>query len=183
MTPGAKPDWPIETERLVLRPYIEDDLDGLYALQSDPEVVRWLYEEPRTRAETRDALDRKMQNSLEHEGDWMSAAVTLDGTFVGDAAVHWVSEEHKTAEVGYMIDPRYQGRGFASEAIRPLIDWAFAQGFHRVIGRLELRNVASGRVLEKLGMRKEGVFIENEWVKGEWQSEALYAILDREWQR
>ena len=176
-----QPDWPIETERLVIRPYIEDDLDGLFALQSDPEVVRWLYDEPRTRAETRDSLERKMQSAVEQEDDWLSAAVTLDGTFIGDVAFHWVSEQHKTAEVGYMIDPRYQGRGFATEAVTPFVDWAFAQGFHRVIGRLEARNVASGRVLEKLGMRKEAVLVENEWVKGEWQSEAVYAILDREW--
>ncbi len=176
-----QPDWPIETERLVIRPYIEDDLDGLYALQSDPEVVRWLYEGPRTRAETREKLEQKMKSGLEKEDDWLSAAVTLDGTYVGDVAFHWVSEEHKTGEVGYMIDPRYQGRGFATEAVRPLIDWAFAQGFHRIIGRLEARNIASGRVLERLGMRKEAVLVENEWVKGEWQSEAVYAILDREW--
>jgi RimJ/RimL family protein N-acetyltransferase len=179
----VQPDWPIETERLVIRPYIEDDLDGLYALQSDPEVVRYLYEEPRTRPETRESLQRKMQSAVEQEGDWLSAAVTLDGAFVGDAAFHWVSEKHKTAEVGYMIDPRYQGRGFATEATRPFVDWAFAQGFHRVLGRIEARNVASGRVLEKLGMRQEAHFVENEWVKGEWQSEIVYAILDREWQR
>jgi RimJ/RimL family protein N-acetyltransferase len=179
----VQPDWPIETERLVIRPYIEDDLDGLYALQSDPEVVRYLYEGPRTRPETRDVLQRKMQSAVEQEGDWLSAAVTLDGAFVGDAAFHWVSEEHKTGEIGYMIDPRYQGRGFATEAIRPFVDWAFAQGFHRVIGRIEARNVPSARVLEKLGMRQEAHLVENEWVKGEWQSELVYAILDREWQR
>ncbi len=70
-----QPDWPIETERLVIRPYIEDDLDGLYALQSDPEVVRWLYEGPRTRAETREKLEQKMKSGLEKEDDWLSAAV------------------------------------------------------------------------------------------------------------
>ncbi|MDP9231451.1 MAG: GNAT family N-acetyltransferase, partial [Actinomycetota bacterium] len=52
---------------------------------------------------------------------------------------------------------------------------------HRVIGRAEARNVASARVLEKLGMRQEAHLIENEYVKGEWQSELVYAILDREW--
>ena len=52
---------------------------------------------------------------------------------------------------------------------------------HRVIGRLEARNVASARVLEKLGMRREAHFIENEWVKGEWQSEYVYAMLAEEW--
>ena len=56
-------------------------------------------------------------------------------------------------------------------------------GLHRVFGRLEPRNDPSARVLEKVGMRREGHFVENEYVKGEWQSELVYAILDREWQR
>ncbi len=50
-----------------------------------------------------------------------------------------------------------------------------------MIGRVEARNIASARVLEKLGMRREAHFVENELVKGEWQSELVYAILDREW--
>jgi RimJ/RimL family protein N-acetyltransferase len=54
---------------------------------------------------------------------------------------------------------------------------------HRVVGTLEARNVASARVLEKLGMRREAHLIENEWVKGEWQSELVYALLAREWSR
>lgn len=63
-----------------------------------------------------------------------------------------------------------------------MLDWVFGTaGLHRVIGRTEARNIASSRVLEKLGLRLEAHFIENEWVKGEWQSELVYAILDREW--
>ena len=52
---------------------------------------------------------------------------------------------------------------------------------HRVCGRLEARNAASARVLERLGMRREAHLVENEWVKDEWQSEFVYAILEREW--
>jgi RimJ/RimL family protein N-acetyltransferase len=63
-----------------------------------------------------------------------------------------------------------------------MLDWGFGSfGLHRVIGRTEARNAASARVLEKLGMRLEAQLVENEWVKGEWQSELVYAILDREW--
>ena len=63
-----------------------------------------------------------------------------------------------------------------------MLDFAFGPlGLHRVIGRLEPRNVGSARVLEKLGMRREAHLVENEWVKGEWQSELVYAILAREW--
>jgi RimJ/RimL family protein N-acetyltransferase len=89
---------------------------------------------------------------------------------------------HRTGEIGFVFDPTAQGRGYATEASRPFLRVAFEDfGFHRVIGRTEARNVASARVLEKLGMRREAHLVENEWVKGEWQSELVYAMLDREW--
>jgi RimJ/RimL family protein N-acetyltransferase len=134
------PDWPLETERLTLRPFVE--------------------------------------------GDWFSAAAVerATGITVGGLAFHWVSERDKTAEIGFVFDPCHQGKGFATEASRALIDWAFASaGMHRVIGQLDARNAASARVLEKLGMRLEAHLVENEWVKGEWQSGLVYALLDREW--
>jgi RimJ/RimL family protein N-acetyltransferase len=97
-------------------------------------------------------------------------------------SMQWVSEQHKTGEVGFIFDRAHQGRGYATEAARAFLAFAFERmGFHRVIGRAEARNVASARVLEKLGMRREALFQENEWVKGEWQSEVVYAILDHEW--
>ena len=75
-----------------------------------------------------------------------------------------------------------RGRGDATEAGRRSRQVGFEDmGFHRVIGRAEPRNAASVRVLEKLGMRLEAHLVENEWVKGEWQSERVYAMLDREW--
>jgi RimJ/RimL family protein N-acetyltransferase len=78
--------------------------------------------------------------------------------------------------------PRNQGNGFAPEASKAMLDFAFETlRLHRVVGRLEPRNAASARVLEKLGMRCEAHLVENEWVKGEWQSELVYAILAREW--
>ena len=178
------PDWPIETERLTLRPFEEGDFDALFAMQSDPEVARYLYLEPRTLEETQVHLGRKIAgNAWNAEGDWLSCAAVerASGVVVGDIALNWLSAEHKTAELGFIVDPRHQGKGYATEASRPIVDWVFAQGFHRVIGRAEARNTASARVLEKLGMRLEAHLVENEWVKGEWQSELDYAILEREW--
>jgi RimJ/RimL family protein N-acetyltransferase len=179
-----KPGWPLETERLVLRAFEESDLDALYKAHSDVEVARWLYNEPRTLEQARDLLGRKIAGELLAEGDWLSSAVIERGTgnFVGDVALHWVSEEHKTGEIGFIFDPDYQGRGYATDAARALVDFAFdGMGFHRVIGRTEARNVASARVLEKLGMRLEAHLVENEWVKGEWSSELVYAMLEHEW--
>jgi RimJ/RimL family protein N-acetyltransferase len=180
-----KPEWPLETERLVLRPFEEGDLDACYAIQSDLESARWLYNEPRTLAETRQLLERKIASDrFFGEHDWLSAAVIAreTGQLVGDVSLQWESEEHKTAEIGFIFDRAHHGRGYATEAARAMLTLAFdGLGFHRVVGRLEARNAASARVLEKLGMRLEAHLVENEWVKGEWQSELVYAMLEREW--
>ena len=179
------PDWPLETPRLTLRPLVEGDFDAMHEMRSNPDVMRYLYQEPYTPEETRSALARRSASAAwVREGDWLSAAVVerATGLVVGDVALHWVSERDRTAEIGFVLDPRHQGKGFATEAARALLDWTFTTaGFHRVIGRTEARNAASARVLEKLGMRLEAHFVENEWVKGEWQSELVYSILDREW--
>jgi RimJ/RimL family protein N-acetyltransferase len=178
-----KPDWPLETEHLVLRPYNDGDLENLHALYSSPDVVRWLYYEPSTLEQSREKLARKVAGCELSEEHGLSAAIDLrDGTYVGDVVLFDLKMEHKAVELGFSFDPRHQGKGYATEAGRALVGWAFAQGFHRVIGRLEARNTASARVLEKLGMRREALLVENEWVKGEWQSELVYAILEREWQ-
>jgi RimJ/RimL family protein N-acetyltransferase len=179
------PEYPIETERLLLRPYADGDFEAHLAIHSRADVNRWLYSEPRGPDEARDLLRRKLgETGLRDEGDTLSVAcVRKDtGAVIGGCILHWVSREHRTGEIGFIFHPDHHGNGFATEAARPLIDFGFAVvGLHRVIGRLEARNTASARVLEKLGMRREGLLVENEWVKGEWQSELRYAVLDREW--
>jgi RimJ/RimL family protein N-acetyltransferase len=179
------PDLPIETQRLTLRAYAPDDYDALHAIVSRADVNRFLYTEPRGPDQTLELLQRKMGNTeLLDEDDGISAAVCLreTGELVGDTMLHWVSREHQVGEIGFMFHPDHHGRGYATESAGPLIDFGFAVcGFHRIIGRLEARNAASARVLEKLGLRREALLIENEWVKGEWQSEIDYAILEREW--
>ena len=176
---------PLRTERLRLRPYTPADFEALYAMRSSPEVARYLYWEPQTEDEVRETLTRKIgHTSLRAEGDVLALAAEeqATGAVVADVILHWASEEHALGEIGYIAHPDHGGQGFATEAARPLLGVAFdGVGLHRVIGRLEARNAASARVLEKLGLRREAHLVENEWVKGEWQSELVYATLDREW--
>lgn len=180
-----RPDWPLRTERLVLRPWRDDDLEAMHEIHRDPESSRYLYNEPLSLDETRERLTRKIAaDALRREGDWMGCAVTLasTGELVADASLAWISERHSQGEIGFIVHPAHQGRGYATELSRPLLAFGFeVAGFHRIVGRLEARNVGSGRVLEKLGMRQEAHLVENEWVKGEWQSEIVYAMLSREW--
>jgi RimJ/RimL family protein N-acetyltransferase len=177
--------FPLETDRLLLRPFTPGDFDALHAYQSRPDVTRYLYWEPRTEDEVREALEKKLASTtIRSEGDVLSLAVVLKESedLVGDFILHWTSQEHQQAEIGYIIHPDHAGHGYVTEAGHVLLRIAFRDlGLHRVIGSTDARNIASGRVLEKLGMRKEAHLVENEYVKDEWQSEVVYAILDREW--
>lgn len=179
------PAYPIETERLLLRPYTPADFDGLLAIESRADVNRYLYSEARGPAEVRDVLERKLaETSLRDDGDTLAVAAELraTGAMIGGCILHWTSREHRVGEIGFIFHPDHHGRGYATEAARPLLEFGFATvGLHRIVGRLDARNLASARVLEKLGMRREALLIENEFIKGEWQSELDYAILAREW--
>jgi RimJ/RimL family protein N-acetyltransferase len=176
---------PIETERLLLRAFTPSDFDALYAYQSREDVTRHLYWGPRSQDEVREALEKKIGFvSIAEEGDVLCLAMELKGTgeMIGDVVLEFVSAEHRQGEIGYIVHPDQRGHGYVLEAARVVLRVAFEDlRLHRVVGRLEPRNVASARVLEKLGMRREAHLVENEFVRGRWQSELVYAILDREW--
>ena len=157
-----------------------EDLAAIHAIRSREDVTRWLYWGPRSEAEVSDWIEGVSARPPE-TGVARAVELRATGEVVGDVTLT-VDPEHRQGEIGFSFHPDHQGHGYATEAARALIAYAFENhDLHRVCGRLEPRNVASARVLEKLGMRREGLLIENEWVKGEWQSEAIYALLAREW--
>ena len=176
----------IETQRLLLRPYRESDLDDLFAIRSCPDVARYLYQGAQTREEIAAALpQRTRMHSLDREGDGMVLAAELreTRTVIGDVSLRWVSERHRLGDIGFVFHPGFHGKGYASEAAREVLRVGFAEvGFHRIEGHCDARNTASARLMERLGMRREAHFIENEWFKGEWGSEFVYAMLRQEWE-
>jgi len=176
-----EPRLPIETDRLRLRAPEPEDLAPLHAIMSREDVARWLYWEPRSVEDVSRALDRQINQDRTKE--LALVAERLDGgELVGHLTLSLGPPEHRQAEIGFMFHPDHQGRGYATEASHVVVRLAFeTYELHRLYARLEARNIASARVLEKLGMRREATLVENEWVKGEWQSEAIYAVLAREW--
>lgn len=181
------PDYPIRTERLLLRPFDPaTDVDAVYAYHSRPDVCRYVPFEPRTREQTAERIVHPQwaRATLDGEDQALNLAVVLadTGQLVGDVMLFWRSIEHRSGELGYAFNPDFHGHGYATEASAAILDLAFdGLRLHRVAARVDERNPASAAVLRRLGMRQEGVLVENEWFKGEWSTEVDYAILDREW--
>lgn len=179
------PTYPIETDRLLLRPYAPADLDAFHAIVRRPDVNRYLYSEPRNRDEAREVLAKlaaKVGIDDDHE-DLLLAVVARDsGAVMGHVTLERASREHGQGEIGYVLHPDHHGQGYATEAATPMLRMGFeVLGLHRIVGRLDARNSASARVLERLGMRREAHLRENELVKGEWCDELVYAMLASEW--
>lgn len=177
--------YPLRAERLDLRPYEEDDADWLYSLQGDAEVTRLLYYGPLDRVQSREALERKIgRRALRDAGDALNLVAVLraTGDRVGEASLFWTSAEHRGGEVGYLVHPAHRGRGYATEMSAEMLRLGFDDlGLHRIVARLDARNVASAAVCERLGLRREAHLISNEYVKGEWCDELDYALLADEW--
>jgi RimJ/RimL family protein N-acetyltransferase len=179
----GKPDYPLKTARLTLRPFVAGDFEALHDIQSRPEVTRYLLYDARDRDQVREVLEERMQADF-IERDALNLAVVLPetGALVGDVVLFLRSHEHRLGEIGYVFHPDYGGRGYATEAARALLGLGFGHyGLHRIVGRLDARNTASARILERLGMRREAHFVQNEFIKGEWTDELVYAMLEDEW--
>lgn len=175
---------PIETARLTLRPFTPDDFDDLYAYQSRPDVARYLYWPARDQTEVRRALREQCQETaLDADGDWLTFAVACReaGRVVGEIGLKLVSHRDRLGEIGFVFNPDYQGRGLATEAAQAMLALGFGPvGWQRIIGSCDARNLASARLMQRIGMRLEARHVGSEYVKGEWIDELIYAILNRE---
>jgi RimJ/RimL family protein N-acetyltransferase len=180
-----RPAAPIQTARLTLRPLTRADFDDVHAYYSRPEVARYVYWEATDPEQTREILDQNIGRAgIENEGDGLILGVVWRevGRVVGHVSLRLVSREHRQGEVGFVLNPEYQGKGLATEAAAVMLDLGFdGLGLHRIEGRCDARNLPSVRVMERLGMRREAHLRENEIFKGEWGDELIYAILEHEW--
>jgi RimJ/RimL family protein N-acetyltransferase len=180
-----RPSYPVRSARLALRPLGEGDVEALVSYRSRPDVCRYVPFEPLDAPSVRERLAGVWaRHELDAEGQALVLGVELaaTGELVGDVMLQWVSEEHRSGELGYVLHPDRGGHGYATEAAHALLHLGFDDlGLHRVIARVDAANGASARVALRLGMRQEAHLVENEWFKGRWSDELDFAILDREW--
>jgi len=178
----------IETERLILRPMLMSDVDDLLEYQSNPEIVRYIPWPPRTLEQVKTAAEDVVKTctfQLKEEKDYIVLvwALKSTGKVIGQSNMGLVSKENKCANIGWVTHQDFQRQGYALEASKALLNYAFTYtDVHRVIADIDSRVPHSAVLAEKLGMRREATFLDGEFFKGEWCDMWLYAILKREFQ-
>ena len=164
----------LETTRLLIRDFIETDLDAVYAYGSDPEVVRYMVFPPSTLAGTREHIARCMALAAEQprRGYDMGIALRSTGEIIGGITLGVLDREQGEAAFSYLLNRAMWGQGYATEALTEMLRFGFVQlGLQRIADSCDVENTASARVMEKCGLRFEG----------ERDGARLYALTASEW--
>ena len=174
----------LTTKRLVLREFAEDDANSVLEYHSIPEFSRYY---PWT--------DRTIDDEIEFVGmfiGWqqeqprtkfqLAAVLKESGELIGSCGLRMERSDSTEGEIGYGMSPTYWGKGYATEAASEMVRLGFEEfGLHRISAQCIADNVASVRVLEKVGLLEEGRRREAEWMKGRWWDTLVFGILEKEW--
>jgi RimJ/RimL family protein N-acetyltransferase len=175
---------PFRTERLILRDFHEGDFEDIHAYAIDPDVVRYMDWGPNTPELTREFLGRALKAQSERPPHAINVAVELaaEARMIGSMRLEVKDAANRTADIGYSIHRPYWGQGLVAEGARRLLAIAFEDmRLHRVYATCDARNRGSWRVMEKLGMRREGRLKNANLRRDGWQDTLLYAVLAEEW--
>lgn len=176
----------LETSRLLMRSFHDLDLETFAGYRSDPQVACYQgWEAPYSLEQAREFIETMKNTQPGEPGKWYQLALELKstGVMIGDVAFFVLGADPRQAEIGVTLATAHQGQGYAREAIQRLLEYLFGElNLHRVRANCDLENQSSSRLLERLGFRQEGIFIESLWFKSRWSSELWYGMLQREWQ-
>lgn len=168
----------LTTERLLLRRFRAEDAEALAAYRSDPAVAAYQSWTPPITREAAHTLVAEFAAGDPREPGWFQYAIAPrgDDQLIGDVGVR-LHDNRMQAEVGFTIAGSHQGRGYATEALRAVVDRLFSDGLVRVAAECDARNVASAALLRRVGFVQEGHRRANTWIKGEWTDDLLFGLL------
>ena len=171
----------LQSKRLLLRDFRDDDFEAVHGYAMDLEVVQYMEWGPNSEDDTREFLMRA-QSSIEVDprvGFEFAVVIQESGDLIGGIGLHVNGAK---AMLGYCFARSAWGHGYATEAAQVMLDFGFkSQGLHRIWACCDPGNIGSIRVLQKLGMRQEGHLKHDCQIRGEWRDNLLFAILEEEW--
>ena len=172
--------------RLLLRDFVAEDWQDVHAYASRPEACRFQAwgpntpDESRTHVQERIALARMQPRTGFH----LAVIFPETETVIGEGGLDIRSQRFRNGEISYVMHPEYWGQGLATEVASTLLSFGFTMlKLHRIFATCDPRNLASERVLQKLGMQYEGRMRETELIRDGWRDSALYSLLEQKWQR
>ena len=156
----------------------------MYLYRSSPEVTQYQSWHPASESEVRNFIRKNGRIGFRHTDGWYQLGIYLRASLelIGDIGIHFLPADDEQIEIGFTVKPTEQRQGYAKEAVRAVLDYAFKNlRKHRVIASVDPRNAASIRLLEGIGMRKEGLFKRSIWTGQEWADDLRYGLLEEEW--
>ena len=171
----------LKTARLTCRPLTSADWPFFLALQQDPDVMRHVAD-ARRESEIREAFDSRL--AAWHPGDahWLCLVLCDNETHTSLGVTGYIHRAKESAEVGFLLAPDAQGKGYATESLRAVCDYAFTHGgLRRLTACVTEGNHSSRHVLEKVGFVLEGTLRESYWLQQRWQNDWLLGLLKREY--
>ena len=176
----------LTTDRLLLREFQKDDWKAVLAYQSDPRFYRYYPWEKRTEGDARKFVHAFIEWSRERPRMVYHLAIVLksEDRLIGSCGIRIINPEWKEGEFGCELNPDDWGNGYAMEAAGAMLAFGFEKlGMHRIWAQCIAENASMIRVLERIGMREEGLLREQRWQKGRFWDMRLYATLDHEWEK
>lgn len=174
----------ISTNRLLIRELQLDDLADFYFYRSNPDVTKYQGFDVMTKAQAEAFIQENSIKSFGKAGEWVQYAIEKKetGKVIGDCAIKLDQTDKRIAEIGITISHKEQRKSYAKEALLGILSYLFdKKGVVRVVETVDAENVASINLLNSIGFRQEGFFVENVFFKGKWCSEFQFAMLKREW--
>lgn len=175
----------LHTRRLLLRRLRLEDAVAISAYRGLPEVAKYQSWTTFGLEDATQLIADQLTVKSAAADSWVQLMIVLSesGQPIGDCGIHFPSNATQQVELGITLDPSYQNRGFASEAIEGVLRYVFdSLNMHRVSATTDAENKAAQKLFQRLGFRQEAHFVEHVWFKGTWGSEYVFATLQREWQ-
>ena len=176
-------EYLIETERLVIRLAEPEDAESIFSYRSDFVENKYQGWFPESVEVVRDYISN-MPKALDINDMCFQFAIflTCEKRLIGDMGIIFTNHDNKQAEIGCTLNKDYKAQGYATEALNRMVRFLFGTlNKHRIIASVDPRNIASIRLLERLGFRKEAHFKKSYYLRGEWVDDIIYAKLKTEW--
>ena len=174
----------LHTPRLLLREFVTADWSAVLAYQRDARYLQYYEWTDRTPGDAQRFVQMFLDQQEEQPRRKFQLAVVLKagGQLIGNCGIRQTAAGAREADIGYELSPEHWGFGYATEAARAIVQFGFAElRVHRIRAWCIADNVASARVLEKIGLKLEGRLREKEYFKGRWWDTLVYGMLEHEW--